>query len=160
MTEQTHKLTSEEREKASREVVQSYIATTALYDFNVYEKRVLYNLVKLAQSQIEGIRLADNLYRIEHGLGDFLKDCPRGPKFQNYPFVNTALQAVAEKEPQMGFVSAEGLGANPDNLHFSAAALREFGLRYYAEFLKLEDPNRVYEQDLQRSAEQSDIELL
>ena len=94
------------------------------------------------------------------GLGDYLKDCPRGPKFQNYPFVNTALQAVAAKEPAMGFVSAEGLGANPDNLHFSAAALREFGLRYYAEFRKLEDPNRVYQQDLQHSAEQSDIELL
>ena len=94
------------------------------------------------------------------GLGDYLKDCPRGPKFQNYPFVNTALQAVAEKEPQMGFVSAEGLGANPDNLHFSATALREFGLRYYAEFLKREDPHRVYRQALQRSVEQSDIELL
>lgn len=72
MQEQTHRTTSEEREKASREVVQSYIATTAMYDFNVYEKRVLYNLVKLAQSQIEGVRLADNLYRIEHGLGNFL----------------------------------------------------------------------------------------
>ena len=94
------------------------------------------------------------------GLGDYLKDCPRGPKFQNYPFVNTALQAVAAKEPQIGFVSAEGLGANPDNLHFSAAALREFGLRYYAEFLKQEDPHRVYAQALQRSAEQSEIELL
>jgi hypothetical protein len=44
-----------------------------------------------------------------------------------------------------GFVSAEGLGANPDNLHFSAPALREFGERYYKEFLKLEDKNRVFE---------------
>jgi|GEM_PF-6046005 hypothetical protein len=58
--------TPQEREEASREVVQSYIATTAMYDFNVYEKRVLYNLVKLAQSQIEGVRLAENLYRIDH----------------------------------------------------------------------------------------------
>lgn len=72
MNEQ-HRITQEERDKASREIVQSYIATTAMYDFNVYEKRVLYNLVKLAQSQIEGVRLADNLYKIEHGLGDFLK---------------------------------------------------------------------------------------
>ena len=67
------KITLEQREKASREIVQSYIATTAMYDFNVYEKRVLYNLVKLAQSQIEGVRLADNLYKIEHGLEDFVK---------------------------------------------------------------------------------------
>ena len=67
-----NKITVEEREKASREVVQSYIATTAMYDFNVYEKRVLYNLVKLAQSQIEGIRLSDNLFKIDHSLKGFL----------------------------------------------------------------------------------------
>ena len=65
--------TKEERELASREVVQSYIVTTAMYDFNVYEKRVLYNLVKLAQSQLEGIKLADNLYKIDHHYQDFLK---------------------------------------------------------------------------------------
>lgn len=67
-----HKITVEEREKASREVVQSYIATTAMYDFNVYEKRVLYNLVKLAQSQIEGMRLSDNLFKIDHSLKGFV----------------------------------------------------------------------------------------
>lgn len=65
--------TDQERDIASREVVQSYIATTAMYDFNVYEKRVLYNLVKLAQSQIEGIRLADNLYKIDHEYGDLIR---------------------------------------------------------------------------------------
>ena len=46
------------QDRSSRQVVQSYIFTTAIYDFNVYEKRVLYNLVKLAQSQIEGVRLS------------------------------------------------------------------------------------------------------
>ena len=65
--------TETERELASREVVQSYIATTALYDFNVYEKRVLYNLVKLAQSQLEGIRLSEALYRIDHPYEDFVR---------------------------------------------------------------------------------------
>lgn len=65
--------TDAERDIASREVVQSYIATTAMYDFNVYEKRVLYNLVRLAQSQIEGVRLADNLYRIEHQYSELIK---------------------------------------------------------------------------------------
>jgi hypothetical protein len=103
--------------------------------------------------------LADAPFQLG-GLDEYLKDCPRGPKFQNYPFVNTALQAVAAKEPAMGFVSAEGLGANPDNLHFSAAALREFGLRYYEEFLKLEDPGRIYEKEPQQIQAGSDIELL
>ena len=73
MAEKKHqKITVEERERASREVVQSYIATTAMYDFNVYEKRVLYNLVKLAQSQLEGVRLSENLYRIDHSLKGFV----------------------------------------------------------------------------------------
>ena len=94
------------------------------------------------------------------GLGEYLKDCPRGPKFQNYPFVNAALQAVAAKEPAMGFVSAEGLGANPDNLHFSAAALREFGLRYYGEFGKFERRNPAAAPSLEAHAPQNDIELL
>jgi plasmid replication initiation protein len=57
----------------SRQVVQSYIVTTAMYDFNVYEKRVLYNLVRLAQSQIEGVRLSDSLYKIEHALTDAIR---------------------------------------------------------------------------------------
>ena len=55
-----------EKIRSSRQVVQSYIFTTALYDFNVYEKRIIYNLVRLAQSQIEGIKLSENLYKIEH----------------------------------------------------------------------------------------------
>ena len=74
----------QESGRATRQVVQSYIFTTAIYDFNVYEKRVIYNLVRLAQSQIEGVRLSDSLYRIDHAyreyvmielpLSDFLTD--------------------------------------------------------------------------------------
>lgn len=55
-----------------RQVVQSYIATTAMYDFNVYEKRVMYNLVKLAQSQIEGVTISDNMHRISHDLKGYV----------------------------------------------------------------------------------------
>ena len=70
------------------------------------------------------------------GLGDFLPLWERGD-MRNYVHVNAALQAMAEKLPRFGFASAEGLGANPDNLHFSAQALRAFGLRYYEEFKRL-----------------------
>lgn len=65
------------------------------------------------------------------GLGDFLPLCEKSTKFINYVHVNAHLQAMAHSMKNCAFVSAEGLGANPDNLHFSAAALREFGLRYY-----------------------------
>ena len=100
---QQQNITTEQRERTSREIVQSYIATTAMYDFNVYEKRVLYNLVKLAQSQIEGIRLADNLYRIEHGLEDFLKielpvsDFLTDSDDKNHSRIKQALKSLHQK---------------------------------------------------------------
>ena len=80
------------------------------------------------------------------GLGDYLEFCPRKEHYENYVHINAALQSLAEKEPMMGFVPATGLGSNPDFLHFSAASLREFGNRYYGEFLKLEDKEKVFEE--------------
>lgn len=79
------------------------------------------------------------------GLGDYLKDYQNGEIHKYFELVNDSIKNVASKMPMTGFVSAKGLGANPDNLHFSAPALREFGVRYYNEFLKLEDKNRVFE---------------
>lgn len=79
------------------------------------------------------------------GLGDYLKNYPNGDAHKNYTKINDALKSYVSKNKMAGFVSAEGLGSNPDNLHFSAASLREFGVRYYNEFLKLEDKNRVFE---------------
>jgi len=80
------------------------------------------------------------------GLGDYLEFCPRGEKFKNYIYVNEALKHYADNTEMTGFVSAEGLSSNPDYLHFSAEALREFGIRYYNEFIKLEDKNKVFEE--------------
>lgn len=88
---------------SSRQVVQSYIVTTALYDFNVYEKRVLYNLVKLAQSQLEGIKLSENLYRIEHTMGDIihvelpLSDFLTDRDDKNHSRVKSALKSLHQK---------------------------------------------------------------
>ena len=79
------------------------------------------------------------------GLGDYLRNFERSKAIaQNYGLVNAAMEeAVAETE-NCAFVPATGLGANPDNLHFSAAALREFGQRYYEVFCTLEDKNRTF----------------
>ena len=75
------------------------------------------------------------------GLGDFLPE--NDPVYRSYPHINAALQRIADS-PMTGFVSAEGLGSNPDHLHFSAASLHAFGLRYYERFLQLEDKNKVF----------------
>lgn len=42
---------------SNKELIQSYILTTAKYDFSVYEKRILYRIVEQLQSLIEGKEL-------------------------------------------------------------------------------------------------------
>ena len=46
-----------------KQVVQSYILTTAKYDFSPYKKRIMYRLIELAQKEIEGIKLKDTLLK-------------------------------------------------------------------------------------------------
>ena len=95
------------------------------------------------------------------GLGDFLKDYPESDVRENYPKVNAALEAMARKLPMTAFVPATGLGANADHLHFSAASLREFGLRYYEAFKALEDKSKIFEEKPEwESAIRSDLEFL
>ena len=77
------------------------------------------------------------------GLGDFLETCDLSDLLKNYIYINEALKRVADKNEKVAFVSAEGLDSNPDKLHFSAKALREFGVRYYNEFLKMEGVSKV-----------------
>ena len=112
---------------------------TAAHQYPVYEEKLTVIL--------EAFRKKLNLYDVPFlvgGLGDYLEFNTRSDNFKNYVHVNAALKRIAEKLPMTGFVSAEGLGANPDNLHFSAQALREFGVRYYDAFTKLEDKNKVF----------------
>ena len=60
-----------------------------------------------------------------------------------------------------GFVSAKGLTANPDNLHFSAKSLYEFGDRYFDAFEKLRDPNKeFFEKNMDEAVVKREMELL
>ena len=54
------------------ESLQSYILTTAKYDFSIYEKRVLYKLVEIAQSQTQGLSFPKDCRKIDHDLFDFI----------------------------------------------------------------------------------------
>ena len=95
------------------------------------------------------------------GLGDFLPLRKETPNLRNALRVNAALQAVADDAQRIGFVSAQGLSSNPDLLHFNAPSLREFGLRYYAVFQRLEDKGRVFlEKSAPDDAVRTEMELL
>ncbi len=95
-------------------------------------------------------------------LGEFLQDYQGWEHIRkNHPYVNEALKSMVRHNDMMGFVSSEGLKGNPDNLHFCSAALREFGLRYYEEFKKLERKDKVFEdKPLADAAILSELELL
>lgn len=67
------------------------------------------------------------------GLGDFLADCTQGDREENktYYKLNLVLEELAHENRNVGFVSAAGLGANDDLIHFNSDALYTFGLRYF-----------------------------
>ena len=77
------------------------------------------------------------------GLGDFLSN-HSSQNLHNYRAVNEQLEKLSADNELIGYASAEGLTDNGDALHFNAPSLREFGVRYYAEFLKLEKRDRVF----------------
>ena len=80
------------------------------------------------------------------GLGSFIENNQVMPYLKNHPHITRALQNVAAKDKMIGFVSADGLKDKGDDLHFCSKSLLEFGVRYYNEFLKLEDKNKVFEE--------------
>ena len=93
------------------------------------------------------------------GLGEYLP--LYADHLTNYVHINAALENYAKDNPMTGFISAKGLKPNPDNLHFCAEALREFGLRYYREFQTLEDKNKVFvEKDDEFAAARTKMEML
>lgn len=51
--------------------------------------------------------------------------------------VNDTLRQLANEIPNAGFVTSEGLESRGDNLHFSSASYREFGLRYFAKYREI-----------------------
>jgi len=86
----------------NKDVLQSYILTTAKYDFSVYEKRILYRIIEVNQKLLEGLSLnkdysiqktvfGNSEYALPMGL--FLKD---GEK--NNARIKQAFKKLQEKK--------------------------------------------------------------
>jgi len=87
----------------NKDVIQSYIVTTARYDFNVYEKRILYRLVELCQAQIKGQKLNDRFSinpdlwgnrDVKIPISYLLKD----KEDKNYTRIKNAVERLNEKK--------------------------------------------------------------
>lgn len=70
------------------------------------------------------------------GLGDFLTTGLYGQYFTSYKLINDALLAFAHAQPDCYYVTATGLTANGDQIHFNAASQRILGVRYFEAFSK------------------------
>jgi len=76
--------------------------------------------------------------RVPFLIGQLGQFAGAGPWDEHARRVDLAQRHVAEQTALAAFVSSDGLTSLPDNLHFDAASLREFGKRYAAAFLALE----------------------
>lgn len=87
----------------NKDVLQSYVLTTAKYDFNVYEKRFLYRLVELAQSEVQGLDFRNDCRKIEHDLFGFVNitmpiaSMLKDENDKNYKQIKDALQSLQKK---------------------------------------------------------------
>lgn len=87
----------------NKDLIQSYVLTTAKYDFSIYEKRVLYRLVELCQKALEGQKLDkyfvlqpelfEGIRKVVMPISAFFKD----GKDENYAAVKKALQSLRNK---------------------------------------------------------------
>ena len=97
---------------------------------------------------LEGFRNDLSLHDIPFligGLGDFLPQCPYDANLVNYHHLNEIFKQIASENSYVGFVPADGLTANPDYLHFNAASLHEFGLRYFEVYQKHTNNDKFFE---------------
>lgn len=87
----------------NKDVLQSYILTTAKYDFSVYEKRIIYRLVELAQCEIKGVDFRKDCRKIEHDLFGLvnitlpIRDLLNNEEDKNYTRIKDALLKLKDK---------------------------------------------------------------
>lgn len=96
---------SEEIEKISKEIVESYIFSTVRHDFGIYSERLLLRLVELAQREIKGLDFkgGSSLGKVKVGeWGDAeitipVRDILSGEDDKNYSKAKTAVRNLMGK---------------------------------------------------------------
>lgn len=88
--------------KDNKDVFQSYVFTVAKYDLSVYEKRIMYRLVEMAQSELKGIQLRNHLFKITPKIGGKNIQMPvsfilKDEEDKNYEVAKRAFLSLATK---------------------------------------------------------------
>jgi hypothetical protein len=87
----------------NKDVIQSYIVTTAKYDYSIYQKRILYRLVETFQSLTKGQKLEGRLRAEKDLFGDYHITMPissflANEKDTHYEEVKKALKDLENKQ--------------------------------------------------------------
>lgn len=88
----------------NKDVIQSYIFTRAKYDYSVFEKRILYNLVDMAQADLKGLKMKDNMCKLQPSIiGDIevtmpVRDIFRNSEDVNYTAAKRAFYSLSKKD--------------------------------------------------------------
>lgn len=88
--------------KGNELAIQSYIFTTAKYDFSRYEKRIMYRLIELAQDELRGVLIRDNMHKIKPTLFGReitmpVRDILNGEEDKNHSKAKKAFKSLATK---------------------------------------------------------------
>lgn len=106
---------------------------------DVYEKKL--------ETLFDNLRHDLGLYDVPFivgSIGDYMQFYNNGERKTGYEKVNAQLKHYAQTHEMTGFVDTAGLPYHDDNLHFSASALYEIGIRYFNAFEKIEDKNKQF----------------
>lgn len=87
----------------NKDIIQSYIVTTAKYDYSIYQKRILYRLIEAFQSLTKGQKLQGQLRAEKDLFGDYHITMPissflANEKDNNYEEVKKALKNLENKQ--------------------------------------------------------------
>lgn len=88
---------------SNKDVFVSYLFTMAKYDFSIYEKRIIYRLLELAQKEIEGLLIKDHLYKVHKPdnrrriVTMPVASILRGEQDNNYAIAKKAFRSLATK---------------------------------------------------------------
>ena len=105
-----------------RYLIQSYIFTSARYNYSVWEKRILYRLVEYAQSEVEGFLIKDHIHRIQHNFKDVSISMPissilapteKGNVNKHYSEAKKACRALGKKYLEWDDPEKGGYWGNP-----------------------------------------------
>ncbi len=105
-----------------------------------YEKEDAENyhdrFMNMITSLFEDLNLPKNTPILIGEIGEFVKD-HEGGSCKYFTQINETLKGLSKELSNSGFVSSKGLTCKSDLVHFDSKSLREFGKRYFKEYLKL-----------------------